>query len=110
MWLGFYTYTPTPTIASSLIALVEVDNSNDLLSLKDDVDPDYMLLELYCWVLAYNAKEVEKMVCKGSKKLIYKAGQIVLLVIPLKNRLTVEATHLPCRILTIIKGAYTLLS
>jgi hypothetical protein len=50
------------------------------------------------------------MVCKGGKKLIYKAGQIVLLAIPLKNRLTIEATRLPCRILTIIKGAYTLLS
>jgi hypothetical protein len=58
----------------------------------------------------HNAKEAEKMVCKGGKKLIYKAGQIVLLAIPLKNRLTIEATRLPCRILTIIKGAYTLLS
>ena len=50
------------------------------------------------------------MVCKGGEKLIYKAGQIVLLAIPLKNRLIIKATRLPCRILTIIKGAYTLLS
>jgi hypothetical protein len=90
---------------------VEVDDdSNNLPGLKDDVDLDYMLLELHRRVLAHNAKEAEKMVYKGGEKLIYKAGQIVLLAIPLKNRLTVEATRLPCRILTIIKGAYTLLS
>jgi hypothetical protein len=46
IWLGFY--TNTPIIASSSIAIVEVDdNSNDLPGLKDDVDLDYMLLELY---------------------------------------------------------------
>jgi hypothetical protein len=69
-----------------------------------------MLLELYRRVLTHNAKETEKIVHKGGEKLIYKAGQIVLLTIPLKNRLTIEATRLPYRILTIIKGAYTLLS
>jgi hypothetical protein len=90
---------------------VEVNNdSNDLPGLKDDINPDYMLLELHRRVLVHNAKEAEKMVCKGGKKLIYKAGQIVLLTIPLKNHLTIEATHLPCRILTIVKGAYNLLS
>jgi hypothetical protein len=109
MWLGFY--TNTPIIASSSIVIVEVNNnSNDLPGLKDDVDLDYILLELYRRVLAYNVKEAEKMVYKGGKKLIYKAGQIVLLAIPLKNRLTIEATRLPYHILTIIKGAYTLLS
>jgi hypothetical protein len=109
IWLGFYTYTPT--IASSSTALVEVNNdSNDLPGLEDDVDPDYVLSELYRRVLAYNAKEAEKMVRKGDEKLIYEAGQIVLLAIPLKNRLTIEATRLPFRILTIVKGAYTLLS
>jgi hypothetical protein len=47
IWLGFY--TNTPIIASSSIAIVEVDNdSNDLSGLEDDVDPDYVLLELYC--------------------------------------------------------------
>jgi hypothetical protein len=90
---------------------VEVnDDSNNLPSLKDDINPEYVLLELHRRVLTHNAKEAEKIVRKGSKKLIYKAGQIVLLTIPLKNRLTIEATRLPYRILTIIKGAYTLLS
>jgi hypothetical protein len=93
------------------MALVEVNDSNILPGLKDDdVNPDYMLLELYRRVLIYNAKKAEKMVYKGSEKLTYKAGQIILLAIPLKNRLTIEATRLPCRILTIVKGAYTLLS
>ena len=58
----------------------------------------------------YNIKEAIKIVYKGSEKLIYKAGQIILLIIPLKNRLSAEATRLPCRILTVVKGAYTLLS
>jgi hypothetical protein len=69
-----------------------------------------MLLKLYRRVLTHNIKEAEKIVYKGSEKLIYKAGQIILLAIPLKNRLTIEATRLPYRIFTIIKGAYTLLS
>ena len=50
------------------------------------------------------------MVYKGSKKLIYKARQIILFAISLKSRLSTEATHLPYRILIVIKGAYTLLS
>jgi hypothetical protein len=58
----------------------------------------------------HNTKKTEKIVCKSSEKLIYKAGQIVLLMIPLKNHLTIEATHLPYHILTIVKGAYALLS
>jgi hypothetical protein len=51
-----------------------------------------------------------KIVYKGGEKLTYKAGQIVLLVIPPKNRLSIEATPLPYHILMVVKGAYTLLS
>jgi len=110
MWLSFYIYTLI--IASSSTAPIEVnDDSDDLLSLKDDnVDPDYILSELHRRVFTHNAKEAEKIVRKGSEKLIYKTGQIVLFTILLKNRRTVEATCLPCRILTIVKGTYTLLS
>jgi hypothetical protein len=61
-------------------------------------------------VFLYNAKEARKLAWKGGEILAYKVGQIILLVIPLKNRLSIEATRLPCRILTVIKGAYTLLS
>jgi hypothetical protein len=61
-------------------------------------------------VFLYNIKEAIKIVYKGSKKLIYKIRQIILFIILLKNRLSVEATRLPCYILTVIKGAYTLLS
>jgi hypothetical protein len=50
------------------------------------------------------------MVKKGGKKVEYALGQIVLLAIPRKNRLSVEATRLPCRITKITRGAYTLLS
>jgi hypothetical protein len=69
-----------------------------------------MLLELYRRVFLYNIKEARKLARRGGENLIYEAGQIVLLVIPHKNRLSVEATRLPCRILTVIKGAYTLFS
>ena len=69
-----------------------------------------MLLKLHRRVFLYNVKEARKLAKKGGETLTYKVGQIVLLVIPLKNRLFIEATCLPCRILTIVKGAYTLLS
>jgi hypothetical protein len=69
-----------------------------------------MLLELYRWVFLHNAKEAGKLAQKGGKTLTYIIGQIVLLTIPPKNRLSIKATRLPCRILIVIKGAYTLLS
>jgi hypothetical protein len=69
-----------------------------------------MLLELHHRVFLHNAKEAGKLAWKGGETLTYKVGQIVLLAIPPKNRLSVEAIRLPCRILTVVKGAYTLLS
>jgi hypothetical protein len=69
-----------------------------------------MLLELHHRVFLHNAKEAGKLAWKGGETLTYKVGQIVLLAIPPKNRLSVEAIRLPCRILIVIKGAYTLLS
>jgi hypothetical protein len=94
------------------IAPVEVDSDkdSDVLPINDKVDPDYMLLELHHRVFLYNAKKARKLVRKRGKTLTYVVGQIVLLAIPPKNRLSVEATCLPCRILTVVKGAYTLLS
>ena len=50
------------------------------------------------------------MATKRRANTIYSIGQIVSLAIPLKNRLSAEATRLPCRVLKITKGAYTLLS
>jgi hypothetical protein len=93
-------------------ALVEVDSgdSDEVLSQEDNDLIDEDLSELYRRVFLHNAREAMKMVCKGGEKLTYKVGQIVLLAIPLKNRLSAEATRLPCRILTVVKGAYTLLS
>ena len=95
------------------MALVDLDNNaNDtnILPYNDDVDPNYMLLELHRRVFLYNAKEAGKVARRGGQKLTYEVGQIVLLAILLKNRLSIEATRLPCRILTVIKEAYTLLS
>jgi hypothetical protein len=117
IWLGIP--TPTSGIASSSIvtnisiAPVDLDddtNDTDVLPYDDDVDPDYMLSELHRRVFLYNAKEAEKVARRGGQKLTYEVGQIVLLAIPLKNRLSVEATRLPCRILTVVKEVYTLLS
>ena len=58
----------------------------------------------------HNAKEAGKLAWKRGETLTYEVGQIVLLAILLKNRLLVEATRLPYRILIVVKGAYTLLS
>ena len=69
-----------------------------------------MLSELHRRVFLHNAKEARKLARKGGTTLIYEVGQIVLFAILFKNRLSVEATRLPCRILTVVKGAYTLLS
>jgi len=69
-----------------------------------------MLLKLYYQVFLYNTKEARKLAYKRGENLIYKAGQIVLLTIPYKNRLLIKATRLPYYILIVIKGAYTLLS
>jgi hypothetical protein len=50
----------------------------------------------------------EKMAARGGANLIYSVGQLVTLVVA-PNR-SAEATQLPCRVLKITKGAYTLLS
>jgi hypothetical protein len=91
---------------------VEVDSgdSNKALFNEDNNLINKDLLKLYRQVFLHNAREAVKIVYKGSEKLTYVVGQIVLLTIPPKNRLSAEATCLPCRILTIVKGAYTLLS
>ena len=110
--------TSASGIASSsiVIALREVeDNTNNKANIlpkreETNINEDYMLLELYYQVFLYNAKEAGKLARKRGENLIYKAGQIVLLTIPHKNRLLIEATRLPCRILIVIKGVYTLLS
>jgi hypothetical protein len=86
------------------------DDDSDVLPDDDEVDPDYMLSELHRRVFLHNAKEARKLARKGGETLTYKVGQIVLFAIPPKNRLSIEATRLPYRILTVIKGAYTLLS
>ena len=69
-----------------------------------------MLLELYCRVFLHNTKEAGKLARKGGETLTYEVGQIVLFVIPPKNRLSIEATRLPCCILLVVNRAYTLLS
>ena len=87
-----------------------MEDDSNILSNDKEVNPNYMLLELHHRVFLHNAKEAGKLAWKRGETLTYEVGQIVLLAILLKNRLLVEATRLPCRILTVVKGAYTLLS
>ena len=50
------------------MALVDLDNNaNDtnILPYNDDVDPNYMLLELHRRVFLYNAKEAGKVAYRG---------------------------------------------
>jgi hypothetical protein len=103
IWIGF----PTRDL---IIASSSTATDSNILPDDNEVDPDYMLLELHRRVFLHNAKEAGKLARKGGETLAYEVGQIVLLAIPPKNRLSIEATRLPCRILTVIKGAYTLLS
>ena len=74
IWLGVL--TPASGIASSStatnisMALVDLDNNaNDtnILPYNDDVDPNYMLLELHRRVFLYNAKEAGKVARRGAK-------------------------------------------
>ena len=87
-----------------------MEDDSDILPNDEEIDPNYMLSELHRRVFLHNAKKAGKLARKGGETLTYKVGQIVLLAIPPKNRLSVEATRLPYRILIVVKGAYTLLS
>jgi hypothetical protein len=112
IWLGFPAYTPIIASSSTVTGMsaAPVEDDSNILPDDDEVDPDYMLSELHRRVFLHNAKEAGKLARKGGETLTYEVGQIVLLAIPPKNRLSIEATRLPCRILTVVKGAYTLLS
>jgi hypothetical protein len=97
-------------MSAALVEEVEGEDSSNVLPDDDEVNPDYILSELHRRVFLHNAKEAGKLARKGGETLTYEVGQIVLLAIPPKNRLLVEVTCLPYRILTVVKGAYTLLS
>jgi hypothetical protein len=55
------------------MALVEAngDSDSDVLSDDDEVDPNYMLLELHRRVFLHNAKEARKLARKRGKTLTY---------------------------------------
>jgi len=67
------------------------------------------LLKLNRRVTEKNVQVAEKMVTKGGSKTTFAIGQFVTLAIPPKNRLSTEASRLPCRIVRSIRGAYGLL-
>jgi hypothetical protein len=73
-------------------------------------DQEYLFSELHQRVFAHNALEAVKYAARGGKQTSYSLGQILLLAIPRENRLTIEASRLPVRVIKIVKGAYTLLS
>jgi hypothetical protein len=50
----------------------------------------------------------ENMAARGGANVTYSLGQLVTLVVSQKR--STQAVQLPCRVLKIIKGAYTLLS
>jgi hypothetical protein len=47
------------------VDLDQEDDDADVLLNDDEVDPDYMLSELYCRVFLHNAKEAGKLARKG---------------------------------------------
>jgi hypothetical protein len=82
-----------------------------LLDYHDDAaNKEYLLLELHRRVLHNNKVNIAKAAARRSDSQVFTIGQIVLLAIPAKNRLTSEAPRLPCRVVKVAKGVYTLLS
>jgi hypothetical protein len=71
---------------------------------------EYLLSKLTRRIAGQNTINATKMTAKGGANKIYSVGQIISLAIPPKNRLSAKATRLPCRVLKITKGAYTLFS
>ena len=86
-------------------------NAKALLEAEDDAaNEEYLLSELHRRVLLNNIMIVAKAAIKRSDPKVFTIGQIILLAIPAKNRLTREAPRLPCRVVKVAKGVYTLLS
>jgi hypothetical protein len=56
-----------------------------------------------------NVQVTELIVVKGGPKTSFIVGQFVTLAILPKNRLSTEASRLPCRIVKIVQNAYALL-
>ena len=105
MWLQPIASSSTSMSVSS--SSNDDDDSNTIIVSDDE---EYLLLELTRRVTIKNIVNATKYTARGGANLIYSIGQIVSLTIPPKNRLLVEASRLLCRVLKIIKGAYTLLS
>jgi hypothetical protein len=61
-------------MSAVLIEEVEGESDSDVLSNDDEIDPDYILSELYRRVFLYNTKEAKKLARKKSVTLIYKVG------------------------------------
>jgi hypothetical protein len=61
-------------MSAALVEEVEGKSNSNVLPKDDEVDPDYMLLELHHRVFLYNAKEAGKLARKGGVTLTYKVG------------------------------------
>jgi hypothetical protein len=117
VWYGCPPTQQNPSLAlSSSFAFTPVikGDKDDEVELKEEAEEDntseYLFTKLHKRVFAHNALEAVKYAKRGGKQTTYELEQIVLLAIPRKNRLTVEASRLPTRVIKIVKGAYTLLS
>jgi hypothetical protein len=77
---------------------------------EDPANEEFVLSKLYRRVLNNNTRNNTIITAKRTDPEVFIIGQIVLLAIPAKNRLTREATRLPYRVIKVAKGAYTLLS
>jgi len=77
---------------------------------EDPINEEYLLFKLYYRILLNNKVNVAKAAFKRSNLQVFIISQIVLLTIPAKNRLISEAPRLPCRVVKVAKGVYTLLS
>jgi hypothetical protein len=113
VWFGRKAWGPSLKVADSEGETDSEDEDSEeeeQLNSEDEAILLSGLSDLSKRVMEKNAKNGEKMVKKGGIKKTYIVGQLVLLAIPPKNRLSTEATRLPCRVIKVVRNAYALLS
>ena len=71
IWLGFPIYIPIIAFSSTATE-IEANNDSNVLPNNNEINPNYMLSELYHQVFLHNAKEARKLARKGGETLTYK--------------------------------------
>ena len=112
IWFGRKAWGPSLKVMDNGDEITNSDEGDQEEEDPNSEDETFLLAklsELNRRVTEKNVQVAEKMVTKGGSKTTFAIGQFVTLAIPPKNRLSTEASRLPCRIVRFIRGAYGLL-